>query len=214
MCGRFSYLFSGPLRTWHEARFGTPAPGSLAARDRYNIAPTDPVVAITAPEGQATVSQAAWGFSGPHGPVFNARIESMPTSPLWAPHWGHHHAVVPATGFYEWTGSGVARTPYHITRTDDEPLLFAALVGGPPDALVVAILTCPPNDFMTRLHDRMPVVLEPHEVDTWLQPKEGTRWERLAATPGEVLDGHPVGKAVGDVHADGPALIEPVRAWF
>ncbi len=213
MCGRFAYWFADPVRAWYEQHFGPPDPNHLAAQDRYNVAPTDPVVAVTARDADVGVEVATWGFPGPGGKsVFNARVEAAATRPLWAPHWGRDHAVVPVAGFYEWTGRGAARTPFFIRRTDDAPLLLAGLVGGPPDAPTVALLTCPPNRFMASLHDRMPVVLEPGDVEAWLHRERG--WEALARPAPEVLDGYAVGKEVGDSRAEGPGLVAPVRAWF
>ncbi len=217
MCGRFGYIFSGPMRAWYERTIGSVPQEGLAVESRYNIAPTQPIVVATADGAgggaRLQVEVAKWGFPGPGGkPVFNARIESAQTSPMWASHWGRDHCVIPATGFYEWTGSGAAKTPFWITRTDESPLLFAGLVGGSPAAPVASILTCLPNQFMAGLHNRMPVVLEPEEASRWLTRSDG--WEDLARPAKEVLDGHAVDKAVGDSHAQGPMLIEPLKAWF
>lgn len=236
MCGRIAWRFDAVLRAWFREAVAQSDEDAwaLAHEDRYNIAPTDPVVAVVAGPGGARARVAGWGFPGPSGPVFNARAEAA-RSPMWAPHWGRRHAVVPASGFFEWTGSGAGRTPFYVTRHDGRPLLFAALLGGPPDrpageagaphplrtdggsappSCWVSILTCAPNRFMARLHDRMPVVLEPDAVEAWLRPGPDRAWEALAGTAPEVLGGHAVGKAVGDVRAQGPRLIEPVRAWF
>lgn len=215
MCGRFAWRFDRALRAWFReaVRDVDDDAEALVLRDRFNVAPTDPVVAVTASAGGPRASVASWGFPGPSGAAFNARAETAAGSPMWAPHWGRRHAVVPASGFYEWTGGGAARTPFFVERSDDAPLLLAALAGGPPDAPMVSLLTCAPNRFMAGLHDRMPVVLEPEDVEAWLRPEQGG-WERLARPAPEVLRGHAVDRRVGDVRAEGPDLVEPVRAWF
>lgn len=214
VCGRIAWRFDRALRAWFRETVRDVKPDAvpLVERDRFNIAPTDPVVTVTAGADGPRAEAASWGFPGPSGPVFNARAETAATSPVWAPHWGRHHTVVPASGFYEWTGGGAARTPFYVHRSDDAPLLFAALAGGPPDAPVVSILTCAPNRFMAGLHDRMPVVLEPADVEPWLRAAPG--WEALVRPAPEVLAGHAVDKRVGDVRTEGPGLVEPVRAWF
>lgn len=214
MCGRIAWRFDRVLRAWFReaVQETTDDAAALAAGDRYNVAPTDPLVVVTAQGSALRAGVATWGFPGPAGPAFNARAETAADSPLWSPHWGRHHAVVPASGFYEWAGGGAGRRPFYVHRTDDAPLLLAALAGGPPGAPVVSLLTCAPNRFMARLHDRMPVVLEPDAARTWL--RAGPGWEDLVRPAPEVLDGHAVGKEVGDVRAEGPGLIAPVRAWF
>ncbi len=204
------------MRAWYERTFGAPERDSLMAESRYNIAPTQPIVVATGQAGEGEGLQAeiaTWGFHGPGGkPVFNARVETAPTSPMWAPRWGKDHCLVPASGFYEWTGSGAAKTPFWIHRADDAPLLFAGLIGGPPDAPRASILTCAPNEFMEGLHTRMPIVIEPDHAEDWVHRRGD--WEQLASTPAEVLTGYAVDKAVGDSHSQGPQLIEPVKAWF
>lgn len=214
VCGRIVWRFDRALRAWFRETVADAGPevAPLVERDRFNIAPTDLVVAVTAGADGPRAEASSWGFPGPSGPVFNARAETAAASPLWAPHWGRHNAVVPASGFYEWTGGGAARTPFYVHRTDGAPLVLAALVGGPPDAPVASILTCAPNRFMAGLHDRMPVVLEPEDAATWLRAAPG--WEALARPAAEVLEGHAVDRRVGDPRAEGPGLVEPVRAWF
>ena len=67
------------------------------------------------------------------------------------------------------------------------------------------------NDFTRRIHDRMPVLLERHDLDAWLTGKAGV--ELLRSAPNDFLRMWPVSKRVnvsgrGD---DDPSLIEPVE---
>ncbi len=69
------------------------------------------------------------------------------------------------------------------------------------------------DEFMARLHDRMPVILEPKAWDAWLAddvaPDDLQALIRPAADG--VLASYPVSKAVGNVKNNSPELIEAVR---
>ncbi|HET6399539.1 MAG TPA: SOS response-associated peptidase family protein, partial [Candidatus Thermoplasmatota archaeon] len=155
------------------------------------------------------------GFDVPgHGLAFNVRSEDAPASSFWGPLVGRQHAVVPATGFYEWQQRGPGRVPHFIRRQDGQPMLFAALVatrhagdGGP--RLCASILTAEPSPAMHGLHDRMPVFLEPQDVADWLNGGEAA-YARLARTPDAGLAIHEVGSRVNRTGEEGESLIRPV----
>ena len=74
-----------------------------------------------------------------------------------------------------------------------------------------AIVTCPPNELMRPIHDRMPVVLDPDAERAWLN-SDGAADELLdllAPAPDDALVAREVSDLVNDVRTDGPALIEP-----
>ena len=71
------------------------------------------------------------------------------------------------------------------------------------------------HDMMGQLHDRMPIILPRHAVDHWLDPAVSDPTElkpMLKQFLGEEMQSWPVGKAVGNVRNQGPALMEPVGA--
>ncbi|HEY1761485.1 MAG TPA: SOS response-associated peptidase family protein, partial [Acidimicrobiales bacterium] len=104
---------------------------------------------------------------------------------------------------------------------DEEPLLFAGLYEYWRDAAVTnadllatcTIITTSPSEDMD-LHDRMPVVLNPDDVETWINIVEHGPDERrllLRPAPAGTLTHHGVNTAVGSVKNDGPELAEPVE---
>lgn len=68
---------------------------------------------------------------------------------------------------------------------------------------------------MARIHNRMPVLLDPTDWDAWLA--EGTSRELLRAllrpAPAEPLDAYPVLPAVNNVRNEGPELLAPLTRW-
>jgi hypothetical protein len=112
------------------------------------------------------------------------------------------------------------REPYYFTRSDEELLLLAGLYEywrNPNDDEWIAtctIVTTTPSADLEEIHDRMPVVLETDEVETWLNVADFGPDERLALVrpaPQETLAHYEVSKAVGSVKNSGPELAEPVQ---
>lgn len=74
------------------------------------------------------------------------------------------------------------------------------------------VITTNAPDDLGRIHDRMPMVVEPDRWDAWLDPEltdtEQVRGLLVPAMAG-TMDAYPVSKAVNNVKNNGPQLIEP-----
>ena len=228
MCGRFTQYF-----TWRELHallslYG-PAPN---LRPRYNVTPTQQVAAVRLVEGERRLSMLRWGLipSWAKDPSIgarhiNARVETVRTRPAFRTAWNaRRRALVPADGFYEWTGPRTARQPWLITMTDGAPFAFAALwerwtvredavLRGslaervPGDVLeTFTILTGEPNAAVTPIHDRMPVIVPPERFEPWLAGEDVP----LGPYPPESMTVHPVSTHVNKPANDDPRCIEPV----
>jgi putative SOS response-associated peptidase YedK len=135
---------------------------------RFNIAPTQTVVAIRQQKKGRIASHFRWGLVPPWSkdpkagaPLINARAESR-------------RCLIPATGFYEWEHRGKLRLPYHIHLPGDEPFALAGIWetwkgnGDPLESC--AIITTDTSPQMAVLHDRMPVLLHREDWPLWLDP--------------------------------------------
>jgi putative SOS response-associated peptidase YedK len=224
MCGRFTLTDPDPARI--RARFGLDESTKLADEvPRYNIAPTDPVLAIRPNEhGQRELGRLRWGLfpgrwaerrSGP--PLINARAETLGRQPAFAESFRERRCLIPADGFYEWRDAESGKTPVWISLADGELFAFAGIWAALPsrdgsaDLHSCAIVTCEPNELIRPIHDRMPVVLTPDAEARWLEP--GAREEEVASllvpAPEDLLVVREVVDAVNDVREDGPHLLEP-----
>ncbi len=229
MCGRFTLTDPGPARI--RARFGLDESPELSDEDqpRYNIAPTDPVLAIRRDEGHGgrELGRLRWGLipgrwaerrSG--SPLINARAETLESQPAFAESFRERRCLIPADGFYEWRDGESGKTPVWISLAGGELFAFAGVWAALPardgtgDLHSCAIVTCEPNELIRPLHDRMPVVLARDAEARWLEPGAGA--EELASllvpAPEDLLVLREVGDAVNDVREDGPHLIEPREA--
>lgn len=144
-----------------------------------------------------------WGFAvdWQRNRVFNTRIESaLSGRGMWRESIEQRRCIVPTAGFFEphaqekiasrKTGRPVKR-PYLFGRADGTPTLLAGVF----DEGQCSIVTTQPNSQVAPVHNRMPLVLEPAEVSTWIhgtlddiaQLADCSR-ELLAVAPEDALD--------------------------
>lgn len=106
--------------------------------------------------------------------IVNARSETVFAKSAFD---GTGRAVVPADGWYEWTGEKRKKTAWRIASADGAVLHFAAITDSwqaPGGRLLpqVATVTCAPNRDVAPIHDRMGVLLAPEDIETWLHGSE------------------------------------------
>jgi putative SOS response-associated peptidase YedK len=206
-------------------RFGITESVEIDEEPRFNIAPTDPVLAVREGDGAREIGSLRWGLvpgkwatEKKGGPLINARAETLAEQPAFAESFRQRRCLIPADGFYEWRRDEHGKTPIWVHRPDDELFAFAGIWTSyePRDGEEVvscAIVTCEPNELMRPIHDRMPVIL-PNELESdWLRAdSEPEELMRLLAPAREELEAREVSDLVSNVREDGPALIEPREA--
>jgi putative SOS response-associated peptidase YedK len=220
MCGRFSLTFNfQDLREYFQLGQG------LDLKARYNIAPSQDVAAVRVENGERRLVLLHWGLIPfwAEGPkvgyrMINARAETAHRTPAFRAAFRGRRCLIPASGFFEWDHQGGSRQPYHIRRADGLPLAFAGLwehweaKTGAPTIESCALLTTAASAPLARLHDRMPVILEPEAFALWLDPGEH-RVDHLRdllhpAAPG-LLSMYPVAPYVNQATHEGEKCIEP-----
>ena len=180
MCGRFSLAAEpGELQAAFPGFF---FPEKMAPR--YNIAPSQPVLALPNNPNK-TADLFIWGLipSWSKDPSFGARLinargEGVSEKPSFRGAYKYKRCIVPATGFYEWkkASDGKTKTPYNIGMSQGGIFALAGLWDEwlSPDGSVVktcTIITTSPNSLMSKIHDRMPVILSPESYSEWLNPE-------------------------------------------
>jgi len=218
MCARYNLRIS-PQRLaeiFHTVR-------QLEFVHRYNISPTQTVVAIREEGGQRVPVPMRWGLvpswgKGPKEgpPHIIARGETVATNGMFRTPFRRQRCLIPATGFYEWEHRGKEKLPYNIHLPNDEPFAFAGIwdrwkgEGDPLDSC--AIVTTDATGEMTRLKDREPVILRPDEWDVWLDPdlKESDPLQALIRPwTGERVF-QPVSPAINNSRNEGKQFFQPL----
>lgn len=200
MCGRVTLTTPDvhEVARQLEARI-SPADAALY-RPRWNAAPTDRHwVVEPSPQGRVLLPT-RWGFrSG----AINARSETVER--VFPKPFAQRRVVVPADGFYEWTGPKSARRPVWFRPRASGMLYLAGLAETLPDGrLGFVVLTTEAVGEVARVHDRMPVLLSRENVQAWLErPDSGL------LVPADILTGTEVSPRVNDVKNDDPSLLTP-----
>lgn len=226
MCGRFFLATPGSELARH---FGLAAAPAWAPR--FNLAPGQPVPLVRAclqPDGRVerALVQPRWGLVPPwtadaargRRPI-NARVEGAAESPLFRGALARRRGLLPADGFYEWQHAGRSSRPFAVRPREGGLLALAAIFErweGEAGVLeTCAVLTAPAAGAVAAIHDRMPVLVAPHDYERWLDPtlRDVTALGLAPADPGRLVI-HPVDRRVNDVREDDAGLVEPERDLF
>jgi putative SOS response-associated peptidase YedK len=223
MCGRARQVLD-----WHDLKVrwwqGQPA---LNVEPRWNAGPRQNLMMIRAHAGDPGLEAVAmnWGFvpsweKDPRGgrrPI-NARAESIVAgSGLWRDAFRRRRAIFPVSGFYEWQQTTGAKKPYSIDPADGGVMALASLWDHWPDPASgeaidsFAVVTCAANATMAAIHDRMPVVIAPADIEAWLSGPAETALGLMKPCADDALRLYPVSPRVGNVRNDGPDLLDPAR---
>lgn len=211
VCGRFTLAvddWGQLLQTYGVANF------DFYHIARYNIAPTQDVVAILSDGKERRAGLLRWSLIPSWSETektsfatFNARSETLLTKPTFKGLVERKRCVILADSFYEWKRT--TKKPLRIRLRKQNVFSFAGLydVWYSPQGQKVGsctIITCRPNEFMNPIHDRMPVILSREAEDEWL--------DRTITNPAQVMNhlrpfngemySYPVSDLVGNVKYD------------
>ena len=196
-------------------------------RPRENIAPSEPIPVVrqTGRQGRELVAM-RWGLipswvkdPNEFSMLINARSETALEKPSFRAAMRHRRCLIPADGFYEWTGPKGKRRPFHVARADGGPIAFAGLWehwqgAGGEEMESVTILTTSANADLEPLHHRMPVLLDPDDFDAWLDceriPAEEVM-ELLRSAPDGLLEAVEVERLIANRRGAARRVPEPLQ---
>ena len=163
--------------------------------------------------------------------LINARMETVGEKPAFRQAFTRRRCLLPADGYFEWyptqqrTKAGKPlKQPFFIRPKDDRVLAMAGLYEiwrdptrdeEDPDRFrwTCTVLTTTAEDEVGRIHDRMPMLVEPERYAAWLDPSRSDPDELkgllVPASPGR-LEAYPVSTMVNSVRNNGPDLVEPL----
>ncbi|MEM7718331.1 MAG: SOS response-associated peptidase [Pseudomonadota bacterium] len=163
---------------------------------RRNIAPGQDIIVLQ----NGVLARMRWGMI-PVGRVnargrpvmetiINARSETVFDKSAFE---GVSRAVVPADGWYEWTGKARRKQPWRLRDKAGDLLFFTAITDSwvaPGGTVVpqVATVTCEPNADVQPIHHRMGALLKQGDISTWLEGSDAAAKALLRPLPdGELL---------------------------
>jgi putative SOS response-associated peptidase YedK len=224
MCGRFTLTRRDGNAL--AAELGVPADSLGDYQPRYNIAPMQRHFIVRLEYENRKAEPARWGLvnrwakdASQAARCINARAESVEARPAFRDAFRKRRCVIPADGFFEWTGPKTARRPIWFHRSDGGLLLFAGLYEAwqkEPGTweTTFTIITTAANATMTPYHDRMPVILPDVSADDWMNPLCADALAlkpMLAPAADDLLITTPVSAKLNSPKFDAPELLEEVR---
>jgi putative SOS response-associated peptidase YedK len=226
MCGR--YTLRTPL-TVLAKQFEFDIDAAFAkVGPRYNVAPSQDVLAVRQPEQGAKRELVAlrWGLI----PVWakdakigystiNARGDTVAEKPAFRSAFKKRRCLLLADGYYEWLREGKSKLPYLYEIDGGKPFAIAGLWEwwpGPKGEQSTpiescSIITTDANKLACKVHDRMPVILDPDDYDTWLDPSidDRAKLEKLLVPfKGKSMTARPVSTQVNNARNQGSKCVE------
>jgi putative SOS response-associated peptidase YedK len=221
MCGRFT-LTEDPAAFTEDLQDVT-FPTQFAPR--YNIAPTQPVLVI--PNDRSHVAEfMLWGLipswakdASISSRLINARGESLAEKSSFRGPYKYKRCLILADGFYEWkaTSNNKTKVPHYVHLSSKKVFSFAGLwdewkTSDGSSIRSCTIITTTANELMAPIHQRMPLILHPKDLSTWLDaaPRLPATLEYLIKPfPAELMNAYPVSALVSNPENDRPECIHP-----
>lgn len=216
MCGHYAItLPPEAIRQLFQTHGGLP--NWLA---NYNAAPTQTLPVIRQGKEGREVALTECGLipffsqDGKSGySTINARAETVREKPTFRGPFKSRRCIVPASGYFEWTGANGDKTPHYFTRADGQPLALAGLwdrwqsadKSEAKESFTIVVTAA--NTFAGQFHDRTPVILEPDSVDLWMKAEPDIAAALMVPAREKVLTERPVSKAINNVKNNGPELL-------
>jgi putative SOS response-associated peptidase YedK len=190
VCGRFTNTQrkSDELQQKLAAKLGVDQLEHDRGYERFNVAPTQEVLAVVDDLQERRMELLRWGLVPRWAKdpkvgyrMINARAETLDERPAYRGlvRQSRHRCLIVADGYYEWQkpeDPRQPRRPLHFSLADGEPFCIAGLWTrwSAPDGGIVpscTIVTCEANELARPVHHRMPVILAGSAAwEAWLDP--------------------------------------------
>jgi putative SOS response-associated peptidase YedK len=190
MCGRYELKAKARALNRHFPQLHL-SQGEMPQTGEIN--PTDAVLMITGNSTGYLAAKARWGLVGsfldqaPRSPLTTLPSEGLAAKPFYSKILKRSRCLIPATAFYEWQSLAGGKHKMRISQPTGETLMFAGIFDHHPLAgTTCAILTTAADATVSRIHDRMPVILDHDEGSFWLSEHEEfpeTEFTTILQTP-------------------------------
>ncbi|WP_439448967.1 SOS response-associated peptidase [Stenotrophomonas sp. ATs4] len=220
MCGRF---VQRPVLDFGLPSLVDLAPALTEIPPSYNVAPTQQASVILDRGTGRQVSLLAWGLlpfwakaKNLQASTINPRIETVATKNSFRAAFKKRRCLVPMAGYYEWSTSDVdgKKDPWFIhadgplwatgLREDASPLLADDNLG------TFTIITGGCSRVSADIHDRMPVWIDPGQLDAWLTAEPQDAMAMLLASDVPGMEAYRVSRAVNTPRNNTEQLLQPV----
>jgi putative SOS response-associated peptidase YedK len=184
---------------------------------RYNVAPSDTHWILEYGADRRVLVPATWGYlptsaGRARRPLINVRGEQVGSGHGFRDAFSSRRCAVVTDGFFEWNAR---RMPFWYHRADGGLVLLAGLFQAPPAGQReprFTVLTTRPNKLIAAVHDRMPVIVPPAQIDEWLTAPAAEAAALIRPAPEDALIATPVSRRVNSAANDDAACLAPPEA--
>ena len=219
MCGRFAITIPSDAMSQF---FAAQPVNNLPDVPNFNVCPTNFIHVITFNGLERKLESLRWGFvpnwyqavnAGPL--LINARSETVAQKPAFANASRERRCLIPCSGFYEWSEDLEGnKIPWFLKRNDGAPLVFGGVwqEWGDETAIVktCAIVTTASNSKLSKIHHRLPLVLERSDWGFWLGEEGHGASCLMMPTANDILTAYKVSNNINSNMSSGPDLMSPV----
>ena len=218
MCGRFGYAKTKEqtIKRFNVER----VPDNFPLR--YNIAPTQNAFAIISKFPNQVIPCRfglipSWSKEDKSEyTLINARSETVFEKPTYKRLIKSKRALIIADNIFEWQKKSLKKIPYRIFLKNEEPFAMAGIWDswgeGNQQFFSFSILTTSSHGFLSELHDRMPIILDPEDESKWLQ--DDTPMNIISGMfrsyPAEKMSAYPISPLVNSPANDSIDILKPV----
>jgi len=218
MCGRYS--FAPDLKIVNEHYDISVNDGDLTPN--YNCAPSQLLPVITN-DKSIGFNFFRWGLIpfwakdiSIGNKLINARSETILEKPSFRNAFRQRRCLVPADAFYEWKQEVKEKNPYRIFLKNQNIFSMAGIwekckLPNGETIFSFAIITTQPNTLMTKIHNRMPVILDKKGEDLWINNTDEKELTNLLKPfPAEQMTAYRISNLVNSPRNNSPKIIEPI----
>lgn len=222
MCGRFT-LFTDIEEI--KERFDIQGSFDEEYQFSYNIAPSQSVLSVINDGVRNRLGYLRWGLipfwakdEKAGYKMINARAETIAVKASFRNAYKKKRCLIIADSFYEWKKTPERKIPMRIKLKNHAPFGMAGLWESwkSPEGISVyscSIITTVPNELMTSIHDRMPVILKPEDEKDWLNPSindPAYLQQYLKSFDSEQMEAFEVSTDVNSTKNNSPNLIQQI----
>ncbi|GAA1375650.1 SOS response-associated peptidase [Peribacillus frigoritolerans] len=222
MCGRFT-LFTDIEEI--KERFDIQGSFDEEYQFSYNIAPSQSVLAVINDGVRNRLGYLRWGLipfwakdEKAGYKMINARAETIAEKASFRNAYKKKRCLIIADSFYEWKKTPERKIPMRIKLKNHAPFGMAGLWESwkSPEGISIyscSVITTVPNELMTSIHDRMPVILKSEDEKDWLNPSiNDTAYlqQYLKSFDSEQMEAFEVSTDVNSPKNNSPNLIQQI----
>ena len=163
MCGRLN-IIDDPLCHIVSETLGI----NFFAATNTDLCPSQLVATVTGINHDFHQVDASWGIqpNWSNRLLINAKAETVNEKATFKSAFSHSRCLVPCSGWYEWKTENGKKVKYLFSDNNQQPFYMAGLLYNPGSPQVVT-LTTTPNKKCSEIHHRMPVLIQPNNIDYW-----------------------------------------------